>query len=132
MNTDLGTTIKTTGLLNLTAATAPGSNSASFDCAAGRFTMLLGVVGTGVASAVTLTVQDSDDNVTFAAVPDGTLAVPLVNLASISILIDHRKVRRYVRVNATKASGGNTRIHIVAATYHGASGGGNGADLVIA
>jgi len=133
MNTDLSTDIKTTGLLNVTAATTPGSDSASFDCADGRFTLLTGLVGSGVGAAAVVTVQDSADNVTFAAVPGvGTLDVSLVDLSAFTILVDHRKVRRYVRVNVLKEAGTNTRVHITATSFGGISGGTNGADLVIA
>jgi len=133
MNTDLGTTVTTTGLLAEIPVTGGGTDSASFDCARGRWTLLVGVMGSAAGGDLTITVEDSANDSAFAAVSGvSTLTATAADKGMFTILIDHRKIRRYGRLNVVLESGGNTRVTVGACSFHGESGGGNGADLVIA
>jgi len=133
MNNDIGTTVTTTGLIAEIVVVGAGTDSSSFDCAKGRYTMCAFIMGSAIGDDITVTVEDSADDSTFAAVAGfDSLAVVALDKGSFSVLVDHTIVRRYVRVNIVLGGGSNTRVSGVAMTYHGVSGGANGADLVIA
>jgi len=133
MNTDLGTTLAQTGLMAEIPATGGGTDSASFDSAKGRWTVITGVMGNAAGGDLSVTLEDSADDSTFASVSGvSVMSVTALDKGTFSILVDHRSIRRYGRLNVVLGAGGNTRVAITAMTYHGTSGGGNGVDLVVA
>jgi len=133
MNIDFGTTLAPTGMMAQIPSEGAGDDSDSFDCARGRMTLISGVMGNAAGGDLTITVEDSADDLAFAAVSGvAVMSVTALDKGTFSVLVDHRAVRRYVRMNVVREAGGNTRVAITALTFHGESGSTNGVTAVIA
>lgn len=103
----IGDDISLNKLTALAVNTSTTQSTPGIDGSMYSHALFLVVASTGVGQTISFLVQDSDDNSSFANVAGiSTLTIPASKtLTNRTLLIDHSKVRRYVRLRIVHTGG---------------------------